>query len=76
MGRVDDLYQMHHLAVLDIVADKANIVHRPGQLAFVDFVVVHHAVVDMVQAIDLMVDTVIVPSRYLTVNKTKANFNY
>lgn len=64
---VDDLYRMHHLAVLDIVAD--NIVHRPVQLAFVDFVVVRHAVVDMVQAIDPMVDTAIVPSRYLTVNK-------
>jgi hypothetical protein len=62
----DDLYQMHHLAEWDIVADKANIVHRPAQLAFVDFVVAHHVAVDMVQVIDLMVDTVIVPSRYLT----------
>lgn len=63
----DDLIQMCHLAVLDIVVDKANIVHRPVQLASEDFVVVHRAAVDMVQAIGQVVDTVIAPWRYLTV---------
>lgn len=68
---VDGLFQMHHLAVLDIVADKANIVHRRDLLAFADSVVVRIVVADTVQAIGRVADTAIVPSRYLTAKKKR-----
>lgn len=59
----DDLFQLQlRLAALDSVVDKANIV-RPALVEFVDFVVA-----DTGRAIDLMADTVIVLSRYLTAN--------
>lgn len=58
----DDLFQMQRRpAALDIVVDKANIVRRPVPVEFADSVAA-----DMGPAIDLMADTVIVLSRYLT----------
>lgn len=59
---VDDLFQWRQRrAALDNVVDKANIVRRLAPAEFVDSVVA-----DMDRAIDLMADTVIVLSRYLT----------